>query len=300
MQISRTCVGCGAGDLSATPAILMPFVAHRAFGWTPVRIDASWGLRTVESGNAYALCNSLLCARCGLLFLDIRFSDDEMHRLYAGYRGDDYCSLRERYEPGYAARNRALSAARGHRREVEAFLLPHLGTPPGRVLDWGGDTGLNAPFLGEGGGVDVFDISENAPVDGARRVDRATVRSERYDLVVCSQVLEHLPDPHQALLEIRDALSQRSLLYVEVPLEKVMEFPPADPLRHKRHWHEHVNFFSRASLEALMTRSGLEVLELRVTRVRVEEDECSIFQLACRRDPQFDRRMAAAPSGRPA
>lgn len=300
MQIARTCVCCGAEYLSAAPAILMPFVAHRAFGWTPVHIDASWGLRTVESGNAYALCNSLLCVRCGLLFLDIRFSDDEMHRLYAGYRGDDYCSLRERYEPGYVARNRALSVARGHRREVEAFLLPHLGTPPARVLDWGGDTGLNAPFLGEACGVDVFDISENAPVDGARRVDLDSVRSAHYDLIVCSQVLEHLPNPHEALMEIREALSPRSLLYVEVPLEKVMEFHASDPLRHKRHWHEHVNFFSRASLEALMARSGLKVEELRVARVRVEADECSIFQLACRRDPQFDRRAAAVTSERPA
>jgi len=299
MQIARTCVCCGASDLSAAPAILMPFVAHRAFGWTPVSIDASWGLRTVESGNAYALCNSLCCARCGLLFLDIRFSDDEMRRLYAGYRGDDYCRLRERYEPGYADRNRALSAASGHRGEIEAFLLPHLGSRPGRVLDWGGDTGRNAPFLGEACRVDVFDISEKAPVAGAHRVDLDTVRSERYDLVACSQVLEHLPDPRNALLEIRESLAPRSLLYVEVPFEKVMELHSSDPLRHKRHWHEHVNFFTRDSLDALMARSGLEVLELREARVRVEE-ECAIYQLACRRDPRFDGQSSGASSASPA
>lgn len=300
MQIARTCICCGAEDLSAAPAILMPFVAHRAFGWTPVRIDASWGLRTVEAGNAYALCNSLLCARCGLLFLDMRFSDDEMRRLYDGYRGDEYCRLRERYEPGYSERNRTLSAARGHLREVEAFLLPLLGAPPACVLDWGGDTGCNAPFLGAGGRIDVFDISRKAPVDGVRRVDWETVQSEQYDLVVCSHVLEHLPDPRQALLEIRDVLGPRSLLYVELPLEKLMEAHPVDPLSLKRHWHEHVNFFTRASLEALMARSGLAVVGLRTARVRVEDHHCAIYQLACRRDPLFDGQVAEAKTGRPA
>lgn len=298
MQIARTCVCCGAEDLSARSAILMPFVAHMVFGWTPVQIDASWGLRTVETGHAYALCNSLLCARCGLLFLDMRFSDEEMHRLYADYRGNEYCLLRERYEPGYTERNRALSAPCAHLHEIESFLLPHLGTPPNRLLDWGGDTGRNAPFLAGGCSVDVFDISDKDPVDGARRVDLDTALSECYDLVVCSQVLEHLPDPRKALLEIREVLAPRSLLYVEVPLEKLMESNSTNPLPYKRHWHEHVNFFSRLSLQTLMARSGLAVIELRERNVLVEEGCYSIYQLVCRRDPGFEGQAIVVPSGR--
>lgn len=287
MEICRSCVCCGAEDLSATPAILMPFVAHRVFGWAPVRIDETWGLRTVEAGNAYSICNSLTCPRCGMLFLDIRFSDDEMRRLYAGYRGDDYCRLREHYEPGYARRNAELAEAHGHRGEVEAFLVPHLGCVPDSILDWGGDTGRNTPFLGQGPRVDIFDISDAVPVPGARRVDRDSVQSARYDLIVCSQVLEHIPYPRETLMEIRQSLGHRSILYLEVPFEAVMEAHPGQACRHKRHWHEHVNFFSRASLSALAARSGLKVLDLRVMRVQVDGECRAVFQLACRLDPLF-------------
>ena len=64
----------------------MPFISHRAFNWRPVVIDETWGLNSIKKGNAYSLCNSLFCKRCGFLFLDIRFSDDELSRLYENYR----------------------------------------------------------------------------------------------------------------------------------------------------------------------------------------------------------------------
>jgi hypothetical protein len=35
----------------------------------------------------------------------MRFDEEEMEALYAGYRCQDYCHSREKFEPGYAARN---------------------------------------------------------------------------------------------------------------------------------------------------------------------------------------------------
>jgi hypothetical protein len=103
--IATSCVCCEGQNLDKSPAILMPFVAHRAFGWAPVTIDESWGLKTVSEGLAYSLCNSLLCRDCGLVFLDIRFDNEALSRLYADYRGEDYIHLRDTYEPGYRSRN---------------------------------------------------------------------------------------------------------------------------------------------------------------------------------------------------
>jgi len=107
--------------------MLMPFVAERVFGWLPANIDSTWGLRDVGSGMAYSVCNTLKCDACELLFLDIRFDDDEMNRLYSGYRESDYNRMREKYEPGYTERNTwRESIGFSHISDVEVFLLKNL------------------------------------------------------------------------------------------------------------------------------------------------------------------------------
>ena len=73
-RIAQQCPCCLNDDISFSPAVLMPFISHRAFNWKPAQIDETWGLSTIKNGNAYSLCNSMFCNRCGFLFLDIRFS----------------------------------------------------------------------------------------------------------------------------------------------------------------------------------------------------------------------------------
>ena len=51
-RIATQCVCCGGTRLKSAPAVLMPFISHRAFGWEPVVIDESWGLKTIRSGTA--------------------------------------------------------------------------------------------------------------------------------------------------------------------------------------------------------------------------------------------------------
>jgi hypothetical protein len=41
-RIATQCVCCGSENLKSSPAVLMPFVAHRTFGWKPAVIDKSW------------------------------------------------------------------------------------------------------------------------------------------------------------------------------------------------------------------------------------------------------------------
>ena len=38
-RIATCCVCCGSDVLKSEPAVLMPFVAHRTFGWYPIVID---------------------------------------------------------------------------------------------------------------------------------------------------------------------------------------------------------------------------------------------------------------------
>lgn len=260
MELADICICCGGTDLVSSPAVLMPFVAARALGQEPVEITADWGLRDLRLGMAYTLCHSLQCRGCGVLFLDMRFTPAQMAALYHGYRDAEYNRQRDRFEPGYAA---TVAHDFTHRHTyiaaVETWLAPRLPASP-RVLDWGGGDGINAPFLGHGQ-VQVHDISGVALVEGVERADLQG--GQGHDLVTCMQVLEHVADPVAVLQEILPAMGPATLLYLEVPHEAlVRRHPPGTDLTpSKRHWHEHINFFTERSLRALAARVGLRVLD---------------------------------------
>jgi len=233
-RIAKYCVCCGDVNLKSSPAILMPFVAHRIFGWEPVVIDDSWGLHTVKNGNAYSICKSLFCSNCGFLFCDLRFYDNELSLIYHDYRGEQYNSLREIYEPGYTLRNENLNTGITYIKKVELFLEPHL-TSPFTILDWGGDTGKNTPFKDRSHIFDVFDISNKDVVAGAHKVNRFQAISRKYSLIVCSNVLEHVPYPAELLLDILSSMDMDSILYIEVPLEEVVAQYQTDLHLFKKH-----------------------------------------------------------------
>ncbi|OHX17672.1 class I SAM-dependent methyltransferase [Chromobacterium sphagni] len=219
IHIADRCLCCGGEQLSAFPAVLMPFVAHRALGWQPVRIAEDWQMAHLQTGIAYSVCNTLYCRDCHFVFLDMRFDGEAMANLYRDYRGDEYVALRDHYEPGYAQRNAGLLDGMGYVDKVEDFIG---GVAPGiaTVLDYGGDTGINSPFRHRAE-VFVYDISGCEVVDGARRLSRDELRRGAYDLIVLSNVLEHDPDPERLLREVCRYMDGGTHLYLEVPAEQL-------------------------------------------------------------------------------
>jgi SAM-dependent methyltransferase len=282
-HVASHCICCGSADLQRCPAVLMPFIAHRIYQWEPALIDDSWGLKTIPKGMAYSLCNSLLCNQCGLLFLDIRFSDSELALLYQNYRDEAYTALREHYEPGYRARNEGLVQGINYLQEVEDFLQPYVQDTL-RVLDWGGDTGVNTPFkTNDANTVDIYDISGIETTGQVRKVSKETASQNHYDLIVCSNVLEHVPYPRRMLAEIKATMKQTTVLYIEVPLENLVKehFGSTQLLGNKRHWHEHINFFSQQSLQYLVARHGLKVLAINEHPVTNAGKSGFVYMLAC-------------------
>jgi SAM-dependent methyltransferase len=283
MRIARHCPCCGGGDLARSPAVLMPFIAARVFGWESVAVTPDWGLRDLKPGWAHSLCATLACDTCGLLFLDMRFDEAEISALYTDYRGPAYTALRESYEPGYNHRNSALNQGYTYIPVIERLLESYLPQDP-RILDWGGDTGLNTPFRGRCSLHHVFDVSGKPLVAGAERVDLADIGPASYDLVVAAQVLEHVPEPSDLLLEMRRVVGPETLVYIEVPHEPLMRsaLDPEMRRKSKRHWHEHINFFTEAALHRLLERSGFSTMFCRSHAVLAGEQTVSIFSVLAR------------------
>jgi hypothetical protein len=263
--------------------VLMPFVASRVFGHEPVEITAEWGLRDVRLGMAYSLCKSLLCLDCGLLFLDWRFTDAQMAALYRGYRDAEYTRLRDRFEAGYAAgAARDFHVRHAYIAEVEAWLAPWLPERPA-VLDFGGGDGINSLFLGRSALLHVHDVSGVAVMEGATAVRPDAIGLAHYDLVASCQVLEHVPFPLDLLESILPALGPSTLLYLEVPREALMHNAGPGLAQLKRHWHEHINFFSESSLRHLCERAGLEVLAQHVMPIDLGSRHSEIMGLLAKR-----------------
>lgn len=284
MKVNHVCVACHSARLRRRPAVLMPFIAARIFGWEPTTITQEWGLRDIAEGRAYPLCATLMCEDCGLIFLDMRFDAEEMAALYNDYRGPIYTAQRDRFEPGYAALNAMLREGGDYIAEVEMFIRPHLPQPRPRILDWGGDTGANTPLRTYAARHHVYDISPRTLVDGATAISRDAIKPGDHDLVVLANVLEHVPNPISTLRLVSEAMDRNATLYLELPYEDLIRLnqSPDDRLEQKRHWHEHINFFTPQSLVPLLRNAQLEAVQTRTSAVTVAGRERNVFMIAAR------------------
>jgi SAM-dependent methyltransferase len=201
------------------------------------------------------------CSRCGFVF-----------------RPDvDEAATREVYEGGAYAEAHELYAdpARidGLRRDARVrlrWLAPHAAS--GRLLDVGAAGGA---FVAEavGAGYDARGLEPTPAFAGFARerlgvdvmdgtIESAALPAASLDVVTLWHVLEHLPDPRDAVDRLRDALVPGGVLALEVP-----NFGGALAQRDGASWGSlqpdvHVNQFTPGALAALLTRVRLEVVEL--------------------------------------
>jgi hypothetical protein len=192
---------------------------------------------------------------CNLLFLDMRFDDQELSKLYYNYRDENYSNLRNKYEPGYKLINKVINLPNNYVKKTENFLSPFL-TSRANILDFGGDDGKNTPFQNTENIIHIYDISKKPSVKNCKKVNKSSML-KKYNLIILSNVIEHVSYPQLIINEIKKLLNKNSILYIELPLEKLMikmwkgvgEVKKKEQLiclKNKKPWHEHVNFFSKS------------------------------------------------------
>lgn len=247
-HITDKCICCG-GDTLATSYKLSPFITHRLMG--------------VPCNNTYIPCKTRMCKVCGTAFLDIRYTDEQMGLIYRNYRDKEYVETRAMYEPKYPEINKWMDAEVPYMADIEAMLKPHL-TLPVSILDWGGDNGHNAPFRGNRK-LYVYDIGNKPVIKGAKKINRNDM-TNRYDLIVCANVLEHVPNPRELLTDIYNTMNKEAVLYLELPGDGLPGYG----------WHEHINLFSQKGLEMLLDQCGLYIESGKSIMVKMVDN--AIFQ----------------------
>jgi cyclopropane fatty-acyl-phospholipid synthase-like methyltransferase len=145
--------------------------------------------------------------------------------------------------------------------------------PGGALLDVGANVGYlvqRAATRYRATGIDP----SSAAVEWARRMlgaavevgsiyDRREDFLDRFDVVTMFDVIEHLPDPGEALARCREYLSERGRLFLTTP---DTGSPAARVLG--KHWYyidlmEHVTLFNKANLARLLDARGLRVVARR-------------------------------------
>lgn len=284
MKQANECPCCGEVNFKKTSAILMPFLSKRIFGYDYVCIDESWNLYNFENTKAITLCHSLQCNNCEFLFCDLRFDDEEMSNLYNDYRGESYVQLRDFYEPGYRIKNEIINQGINYKSKIESF-LSNFGDYS-IILDWGGDDGINTPVF-SAKDLYIYDISNKEVLPNFTLLQKQDLKNYSYDLIVCSNVLEHVSYPRELLQDIRNYMSKDTVLYIEIPCEKlIMKKEIIDKNEIKRHWHEHINFYSENSIKELLKACNLNILEIEIFSNTLDKNLVNfdyIFMIACKK-----------------
>lgn len=199
----------------------------------------------------------MLCRSCLLMYFNPRFTWEENARMYSL----EYVANRAQHDEGYKQladlldnspevvvakleRNEAIRSA------IVAGILARSGRSGtiGSIVDFGGGRGGNIPDLGPGVRRYVLDaVRETAP--GVTKIE-ALEDQAPYDLVMCTHVLEHLPEPASMVDEFRKVLAPDGLIYIEVPYD-FYQF-----IFRRSGLDEHINFFTLTSLLNLLATAG--------------------------------------------
>ena len=158
-------------------------------------------------------------------------------------------------------------------------LAPLLPLTAGRILDVGCSNGAFGADVKRrlGSTVVGIEIDPDFAREAAQRIDRvvcddalaavAALHGERFDCVVCADVLEHLVDPGAVLTALRGLLAPRATVVVSLPNVRFYDtfvqlgvrgrWPERDRGVHDR---THLRWFTDANARALFSRTGFHVV----------------------------------------
>ncbi len=193
---------------------------------------------------------STLCKNCGFICYTPRpeASDIDTKYRYLEELGQDYGGKRP-YD-ALIEKHRSREILRFLKKEVDLAAVD-------KILDYGGGDGrLMQAFLGIGKECYLMDFNQNCipgvvkiadTIDGLKAEDR-------FDLIICSHVIEHVAEPREVVEKLTSHLSDNGVIFIEVPME-VWKKPPLhrEPVTH-------INFFTKGSVVNLLNESGLQVL----------------------------------------
>lgn len=230
---SFLCAVCGGEDYNKILA-----VPH-----SPIKHVIPENVQPIE--RDYASLDIVECAVCGHVF-NFAFEPDRFDDLYGGEIQTN--------SPVDETMSRAIEDARD-------FVMSGRSDNP-TILEIGGGVGAFSRCLSrDAKRVVLIEPSKALKVDDFNKMGIELLSAvfpaeqlvEKFDVVVCRQVLEHVYDPYTFLLAIKERLADDGEAYIEVPC---MDYIRSKLSPFDFHY-DHVHYFYRTHLDVLMRRAGL-------------------------------------------
>ncbi|HEX2679434.1 MAG TPA: class I SAM-dependent methyltransferase [Polyangiales bacterium] len=222
----------------------------------------------IEGVSIHAGYEVVACASCGLCFADGIPEQSTFDRYYREA---------SKYEGGGSGGSLPESTLQRFREEA-ADIVRHAPAKDASILEIGCATGALLAMLKEQGysRLSGLDPSPSCAVT-ARELhglhvdtgDLSAGLAGKHGMIVMIAVLEHIRDLTGALRTLAASLEDGGVLFVEVP--DAMRFERAFDAPFQEFSVEHINYFSCASLSALLERNGFRALEV-VQRDRAESN----------------------------
>ncbi len=259
-------------------------------------------------------CKLIHCKDCGFAYFDYRFSDDEILKLYKNYRDSTYQKLRQKSESWYSEDINKLLGNNKLIIETSNKYLSNLLQKYNffnseinikkekAVLDFGGDEGQFIPKILNDFDKYVYDVSEKPVQNGIialRTIEECKKR--KYDLILCSCVLEHVINPDEIIKTIKTLLAKNGILHIELPYDSPFyknffdniqyifnpHYKLKDILKHflstfgKNYYimHEHINYFTLLSIQILLTNNNFKIISSEIVNMKSETGSNKIISI---------------------
>ena len=207
------------------------------------------------------------CRRCGLVFLNPRMTGEAYGRFYDGV----YRPLVSAFHGRLIDADTIQAEQQEYARAAATFTRPFLEPAGlGTMLDIGGSTGVVAGHFAAAFGLRGL-VIDPAPleIERARQLGLETATGlvethdfcgRRFDLVLICQTVDHLLDVAGTLARVRELISDRGLLFVDI-----VDFRAA----YLRHWSvedavkiDHPYYLTEAVMLAYLRRAGFDVVRI--------------------------------------
>jgi hypothetical protein len=232
------CPICKGSNVDKHPAVISAFLS-------------------VRCGFPESTTTTNFCRPCNFVYFERGLSDIEASKLYSGYRGPEYNEMRLSVEPSYTHYipmfdDKFSGYWVGRTNELLDICRESKLLSCNSILDFGGD-GMIPGRIFPASNIVVDDLS--IPTSGG-------TQASRFDLIMASEVFEHLNNPAEVLMGLTERMNHNGRILIDVPAEYVGSLKQA--WDHQKLiggslmvMHEHINHFSIEAMASLLKTAGL-------------------------------------------
>jgi SAM-dependent methyltransferase len=231
------------------------------FEQAPCLCGNSGGILLTERDRYCLSVNTYLCKFCGILRTNprldrsslLKFYDQDYRSIYIGYSQPPNEFFKQQEIHGKSI----LSFIQSSIKPKENLIVFDVGCGAGGTLIpfkdigckvFGCDLGSQYLHLGRNLGLTL----EHGDIESLGQYGKA-------DLIILSQVLEHLPRPFLELRKISDLLNTNGYLYIELPGVFKIHETVGNPLIYFQN--AHLYHFTLSSLNSILQKVGFEVVK---------------------------------------